>query len=126
MACSFLLLFFAFSVDVGFCAPPGSPARGKTDAIASYFYDGYQYRMILTWLGLAHGVRVSLSTLKRILRQLGLRRKARVTVEHLCVVETLMRVSFLLVCFIVIINGTHRKSYKDLAGFSGIGHCGNV
>ena len=85
----FVLLFFDFGVS----APPLSPARAVTDSIARYFHDGYQYRMILVWLGLLCGVSVSLATLKRIIRELGLRRRVRTSMEYFAVVEALMRVS---------------------------------
>ena len=53
---SLLLVLF----DVGLSALPRSPAgasssRSLTKLIVVYFLDGYQYRMILTWLCLVHG-----------------------------------------------------------------------
>ena len=53
---SLLLVLF----DVGLSGLPRSPAgasssRSLTKLIVVYFLDGYQYKMILTWLCLVHG-----------------------------------------------------------------------
>ena len=60
--------------------PAYTPAMGggglhRDDLIAEYFAQGFAYKDILVALLVSHGLSVSLKTLKRTLRRLGLRRK---------------------------------------------------
>ena len=93
----FLLLLLLLGLfNVGLSVPPRSSTRASrhiTDLIVRYFRDGYSYRLILTWLGLVHGISISLATLKRVLRRLGLKRRLKPNMEHFRIVEALMRVS---------------------------------
>ena len=45
------------------------------DLIKLYFYRGYRYKLNLCILSGVHGFRISLRTLKRHLKDLGLRKK---------------------------------------------------
>ena len=55
---------------------PQEVAAPRTDSIIrSYFEKGFSYRLILYFLVAYHGIRMSLSTLKRRLRRLNLRRR---------------------------------------------------
>ena len=55
---------------------PQEVAAPRTDSIIrSYFEKGFSYRLILCFLVAYHGIRMSLSTLKRRLRRLNLRRR---------------------------------------------------
>ena len=47
--------------------------------IREYFVRGFSYRLILCFLTAVHGVRISLSTLKRTIRRLDLRRRGHYT-----------------------------------------------
>ena len=51
-----------------------SEAEGEKEAIESYFFAGYEYDTILCFLS-KHGITMSLSTLKRRLKQYELKRK---------------------------------------------------
>ena len=50
--------------------------RTRDALILRYFSLGYEYGLILCFLHFLHGVTISLRQLKRILRRLGLRRRA--------------------------------------------------
>ena len=56
---------------------PGMGGGGlhRDDLIAGYFAQGFAYKDILVALLVSHGLSVSLKTLKRTLRRLGLRRR---------------------------------------------------
>ena len=47
-----------------------------TNLISTYFHDGFSYFEIIELLKQRHGVEISLSTLKRRLKALGLRKRA--------------------------------------------------
>ena len=69
-------------------------SRRRNQLILQYFLDGYTYSMILVLLGLLHGISLSMSQLKRILRRMKLRRQTNMSHAHLQRVEALIRVSF--------------------------------
>ncbi len=45
------------------------------EIVRSYFVDGYPYNIILCFLSILHGITMSLRTLKRKLKKLGLRKR---------------------------------------------------
>ena len=49
--------------------------REREELVHDYFRDGYEYKVILCFLYFVHGICLSLRQLKRILKQLGLRRR---------------------------------------------------
>jgi hypothetical protein len=51
----------------------------EREAIESYFLAGYEYETILCFLSKYHGINHSMSTLKRRLREYGLKRKMLLT-----------------------------------------------
>ena len=59
--------------------------------IYKYFHDGHSYRVILLLLGALHGIKLSLRQLQRIVRQMGLCRRARLSQSFL---RRLIRVSY--------------------------------
>ena len=61
--------------------------------IKKYFLKGYSNRTVLVYLGLIEGISISLPLLKRILKRLGLRRRACIRFSYLRRVETLICVS---------------------------------
>ena len=50
-------------------------ARDRERWIRKYFLDGHSYRVVLILLGHIHGYQLSIRQLKRILRNMGLRRR---------------------------------------------------
>ena len=48
---------------------------GSEEILTSFFYGGFTYIEILEFLNVFHGQQPSLSTLKRIFKALGLRRR---------------------------------------------------
>ena len=48
---------------------------GRDDLIKLYFYEGYNYRLIICFLFFVHGISLSLRHLKRILQGMNLRRR---------------------------------------------------
>ena len=50
--------------------------------IQHYFHQGYEYQVILDFLSLHHGITISLSTLKRRLRDYQLKKQQRVVDEQ--------------------------------------------
>lgn len=61
-------------------------ARGSL--IWQYFHDGHSYRVILVLLGNLHGIKLSLRQLKRIIGNMGLRRRARISQSTLrCIIR---------------------------------------
>ena len=67
----------------------------RDSLISEYFFLGYPYKLILCFLSFVHGISLSLRQLKRILRQLDLRRRPPrvVSVNRQQVVDILIRVS---------------------------------
>ena len=53
------------------------------DLLKAYFLRGYRYRVILCFLFGLHGIKMSLSTLKRKLKKLGLSRRSGCSDTHL-------------------------------------------
>ena len=75
--CVFLALTVAFGESY---VPPHVLQRNSAsleELIRVYFSEGYAYRLILCFLVGVHGITISLRTLKRELRKLGLRRRGR-------------------------------------------------
>ena len=65
----------------------------REQLIKLYFLEGYKYRMIiLVFLGLVHGIVLSLRQLKRIIRKLRLRKKTIYTTPLLQDVDRCIRV----------------------------------
>ena len=58
------------------CGQPLSSQKGPTERelVELYFFSGYQYEVIIDFLGKYHDIHMSLSTLKRRLREFGLKR----------------------------------------------------
>ena len=92
-----LLLTLVLLIHLAVCAPPRSLStlRGlsRNELITVYFFDGYGYKKIIILLRLLHGICLSLRQLKRILRELGLRRRVIYSFTYLRQVETVIRVS---------------------------------
>ncbi|CAB4004246.1 Hypothetical predicted protein [Paramuricea clavata] len=61
----------------------------KREAIESYFLAGYEYETILYFLSKYHGINHSMSTLKRRLREYGLKRKNAVDIDDNDIVEAI-------------------------------------
>ena len=61
--------------DEAFSAGVDCGSETEKEIIESYFYAGYEYSTILSLLGKHHAITMSLSTLKRRLKQYGLKRK---------------------------------------------------
>ena len=70
----------------------------RENLIAMYFSLGYSYNLIVCFLFFIHGISISLRQLKRILRQLGLRRRHPPMDRNLYnLTVTLIRVSLIVV-----------------------------
>ena len=67
----------------------------RKELVLKYFREGYSYKSIVRFLEEVHGIFISVSTLKRILRTLGLRRRTQVTSTHIQQVLTLVKVCVL-------------------------------
>ena len=77
--------------------------------IREYFARGFQYKLILCFLAAVHGICISLSTLKRTIRRLNLRKRGHYT--------SLWRVSrCLLVCFTLLGNVAPSQGEESLRG----------
>ena len=61
----------------------GRKTKGRDVLIKAYFNRGYTYKEILLFLACLHGIKLSLSWLKQIIRRLGLRRQQVQTQESL-------------------------------------------
>ena len=51
--------------------------RDERQLIESYFWDGYRYQQITRFLGEYHGINISVTTLRRRLRDYGLSRRCQ-------------------------------------------------
>lgn len=70
-----------------------SADRNRRDLlIMEYFFSGFPYNLILCFLCFVHGISLSLRQLKRILRQLNLRRRPSQAISRQTV-EALIKVS---------------------------------
>ena len=56
------------------CALHTNEVRNQDDLISNYFHQGYTNNEIAGFLALQHGIVLSVRTIKRILRRMGLRR----------------------------------------------------
>jgi hypothetical protein len=63
----------------------------EQEAIESYFLAGYEYETILCFLSKYHGINHSMSTLKRRLREYGLKRKNAVDIDDNDIVEAIQQ-----------------------------------
>ena len=91
------LLLALFASPVLSITPPWSPSlqRGTTvDLITYYFNAGHQYKKIVYFLCIVHGLVISVRQLKRILKGLGLRRRTPKTAANLRLVSRLIRVRY--------------------------------
>jgi len=64
----------------------------REQLIKLYFLEGNEYKVILVFLGLVHGIVLSLRQLKRIIKKLGLRKKTVYTTSLLQDVDRCIRV----------------------------------
>ena len=74
----YLVFFVLFQCTEAVLTPPLLPqlrSLSLDDLIVTYFHLNLSYSSILAFLSMCHGVFISLSTLKRKLRQLGLYRR---------------------------------------------------
>ena len=55
----------------------------RTGFIAAYFRQGYSYKDIVLFLATLHGITLSVSGLRKILRRMGLRRNEQLDEERL-------------------------------------------
>ena len=97
--------------------PPWSPTlqSGSTnDLITHYFHAGHQYKTILQFLCVVHGVILSIRQLKRKLRHLGLRRRATTSAANLRLVSRLVRVSDSGASFGLITRVLNREKWANL------------
>ena len=69
------------------------PVSPMQELVRTYFSEGYAYKMILCFLVGVHGIVMSMSTLKRIVRKLHLRRRGRSSHSRLRLVVSAIRVS---------------------------------
>ena len=58
-----------------FVSPALSRGLGRDDLIRQYFFEGYDYHLIICFLFFIHGITLSLRQLKRILRRMNLSRR---------------------------------------------------
>ncbi len=63
----------------------------EREAIESYFLAGYEYETILCFLSKYHGINHSMSTLKRRLREYGLKRKNAVDIDDNDIAEAIQQ-----------------------------------
>ncbi|XP_013411268.1 uncharacterized protein LOC106174310 [Lingula anatina] len=69
------LLWQSFQGANGLPSLPLIEFRSEQEAIEAYFSQGFQYKAIVIFLGLYHGIHLSLRTLKRRIRSYGLSRR---------------------------------------------------
>ena len=80
--------------------PPWSPSLelGARDyLIRLYFAAGHKYRTILQFLHVVHGIKLSMRHLKRVLKSLGLRRRAPRNASSLRLVSRLIQVRVIVI-----------------------------
>ena len=70
-------------------APTAANDQAEQEAIETYFLGGYEYETILCFLSKYHGINYSMSTLKRRLREYGLKRKNAVDVDDNDIAEAI-------------------------------------
>ena len=64
----------------------------RDDLIKRYFYEGYEYRAIVSFLYFLHGLRISYRQLKRVLNKINLRRRVQTTGNTISRVVSLVEV----------------------------------
>lgn len=64
------------------CLAEVGASRTRDNIIRKYFEMGFSYHLILCFLVALHGIYISLSTLKRTLRRLNLRRRGLYSSLH--------------------------------------------
>jgi len=76
-------------------APPAlSRDLGRHELITKYFFEGYEYSLIVCFLFFVHGISLSVRQLKRILRRMNLRRRGDTgSIRHRRTVRNLIQVS---------------------------------
>ena len=90
---SLILLLSAVLLVEAVVPPQLSRGLSRDDLIKEYFFEGYEYRVIICFLYFVHGVSISLRQLKRVLRAMNLRRRVRQSVNrHVVTIRSLLRV----------------------------------
>ena len=54
----------------------------RDDLIKWYFFEGYEYGLIVCFLYFVHGISLSVRQLKKILREMHLRRRVRLSADY--------------------------------------------
>ena len=76
----------------------------REDLITAYFSCGYSYSLIVCFLYLIHGISISLRQLKRVLSQLHLTRRRRISPSTIYQATSLIRVSITAFYIIIMIS----------------------
>jgi len=63
--------------------------QDRNTLIEEYFRQGFQYAEIAAFLGVIHGITISIRHLKRVIHQLGLRRRRQQPLDLYSVVEAI-------------------------------------
>ena len=92
-------MLLSAAVVVEAVVPPQlSRSLSRDDLIKEYFFEGYEYRVIICFLYFVHGVSISLHQLKRALRAMNLHRRVRVN-HHVVAIISLLRVRIITVMY---------------------------
>ena len=74
-------------------SPALSRGFSRGDLITQYFFEGYEYCVIICFLYFVHGIRLSVRQLKRVLRCMNLRRRVHPSSHYHRTVRSLIQVS---------------------------------
>ena len=74
-------------------SPALSRGFSRGDLIKQYFFEGYEYCVIICFLYFVHGIRLSVRQLKRVLRCMNLRRRVHPSSHYHRTVRSLIQVS---------------------------------
>ena len=74
-------------------SPALSRGLSREDLIKQYFFEGYEYCVIICFLYFVHGIRLSVRQLKMILRCMNLRRRVHPSSHYHRTIRRLIQVS---------------------------------
>ena len=95
-------------------SPALSRGLSREDLIKQYFFEGYEYCVIICFLNFVHGIRLSVGQLKMVPRCMNLRRRVHPSSHYHRTIRSLIQVSIILgplcVCYCFCI-GYHVRTY---------------
>ena len=94
-------------------SPALSRGLSRGDLIKQYFFEGYQYSVIICFLYFVHGIRLSVRQLKRVLRCMNLRRRVHPSSHYHRTVRSLIQVSnpWPFVCLLLLLHWVPLRTY---------------